>query len=68
MKIEIDWEKVRSKPPYRCGKCKRKALHNKTFDAYFCRPCNRWTESKCGDKACEYCAKRPKLPIKKRST
>ena len=66
MKIEID-PAIRKRPPYVCGKCKRKALHNSRADAYYCRYCNRWTEKKCGDKTCVWCQERPKLPIKRRS-
>lgn len=36
--------------------------YNETFDAYFCKTCDRWLEKNCGDKACEFCASRPDKP------
>jgi hypothetical protein len=31
-------------------------------DAVFCSACDRWTEDKCSDEACWYCAGRPEKP------
>jgi len=47
---------------------------NEIFDAYYCKPCNRWLEKGCGgskidyessaDKGCVFdCANRPQKPL-----
>ena len=32
------------------------------YDAEYCRSCDRWLAKNCGDKSCEFCAKRPARP------
>ena len=34
--------------------------YSEKYDAYFNKKTGEWLESKCGDKNCEYCGKRPK--------
>lgn len=33
--------------------------HSERHDAYFCRKCGEWLESKCKDPDCEFCKDRP---------
>jgi hypothetical protein len=32
------------------------------YDAKFCRRCDIWLEGACGDRGCEFCARRPERP------
>jgi len=32
------------------------------YDAYYCATCDIWTEKKCKDITCEFCATRPDKP------
>jgi len=41
--------------------------YSHTYDAEFCRGCDRWCESACRDPACEFCAARPTRPSQSRS-
>lgn len=43
-------------------KCGEPPLYNAEFDAYYCDPCNKWLEPKCGDQDCKFCPPRPKYP------
>ena len=37
--------------------------YSEEYDAYYDQETNEWTEPKCDDPACEYCAKRPERPL-----
>lgn len=45
----------------RCS-CGTLADYSPLYDAVFCQPCDRWLETRCSDKSCEFCAKRPRRP------
>jgi hypothetical protein len=42
--------------------CGHKLKHNERFDAIFCSECDIWTEKKCDDPNCFFCAFRPEKP------
>jgi hypothetical protein len=42
--------------------CGNEKSYSAEYDAYYCKSCNHWLESKCDDPECEYCTKRPKVP------
>jgi hypothetical protein len=46
-----------------CTTCNSKIIFSEDFDALFCPQCNRWLESKCADKNCDYCKNRPIKPL-----
>ena len=46
-----------------CNRCGQPTELNWDYDARFCRRCNRWIESACGDVNCPYCADRPAKPL-----
>lgn len=46
-----------------CSQCKSNVVYYDDFDAYFCPKCNSWTNSKCSDPHCKYCANRPEKPL-----
>lgn len=37
--------------------------YSEQWDAYYDETTNEWTESKCSDPTCEYCAGRPEKPM-----
>lgn len=37
-------------------------VRSERYDAYFCQPCDRWLEEKCGDANCWFCPRRPDRP------
>ena len=41
----------------------RDIVYSKEHDAYYNQTTNEWTEPKCDDPACEYCATRPENPV-----
>lgn len=45
--------------------CDKKLSYNERFDAYFCNKCDQWKESKCTDKECLFCTRRPEKPSEK---
>jgi|LauGreDrversion4_2_1035121.scaffolds.fasta_scaffold06021_9 hypothetical protein len=42
--------------------CQAPKNYSEEYDAYYCGPCNVWSEDKCGDVECEFCKIRPELP------
>lgn len=66
--MKLDEDRFRERMPYRCGKCRRKTKLNNKHDAYYCGPCNRWTEEVCSDPGCDSCHKRPAKPLKRKSS
>lgn len=48
-----------------CPKCNSLShcSYNEKYDAYFCRGCNVWIETTCGDPDCYYCSIRPEKPL-----
>ncbi len=48
---------------YWCGGCGRAARRSDYYDAFACETCNVWLESRCCDKSCFFCRKRPKRPF-----
>lgn len=51
------------KAPSQCPACGADTVRNEQHDAYFCKTCNAWTEARCTDPACEFCASRPMTPL-----
>lgn len=50
-----------------CKKCGTKGSYSwwdDGYDAYFCKQCNEWIDSKCSDPECEFCKDRPERPMK----
>ena len=45
-----------------CIGCGNKPKYNEQFDAYYCKYCDVWLESKCPDINCEFCYNRPIKP------
>lgn len=45
----------------RCS-CGTLVDYSHPYDAKFCRRCDRWLETRCSDRGCEFCAKRPTRP------
>jgi hypothetical protein len=45
--------------------CGSKQKFSIEYDAYYCKSCNEWLESKCDDPTCEFCTIRPATPINK---
>ena len=46
-----------------CPACRQQGYYYQAYDAVFCAECNAWLESRCGDPACCYCARRPERPL-----
>ena len=46
-----------------CSQCQSNLVYYDDFDTYFCPKCNSWTESKCSDPHCKYCANRSEQPL-----
>jgi len=44
---------------HRCG---AERQYSEYYDVYYCRVCDEWLESKCGDASCEFCQNRPEKP------
>jgi len=42
--------------------CKNKKSYSQEYDAYYCKSCNKWSESVCDDPDCEFCTTRPNKP------
>lgn len=55
--------RVSLSPAYdrRCS-CGTLVDYSHPYDAEFCRSCDRWLAKNCGDRSCEFCAKRPARP------
>lgn len=49
-----------------CPNCYIETKYNTKYDCFYCESCNIWTESKCRNDECEFCAKRPEKPIKEK--
>lgn len=47
---------------YKCYDCGSDLRLIEELDTYVCDKCDIWVESKCSDKTCEYCTKRPNKP------
>ena len=41
--------------------CKQE--YSEEYDTYYCKTCNKWLEDPCDDPTCEYCTKRPPVPL-----
>ena len=50
--------------PAPCGIIGHTQRYSEAHDAYYCPVCNVWIEPKCPDPDCEFCANRPKKPVK----
>jgi len=50
-----------------CESCKEVGLLDMHWDAYYCKDCNKWLESKCDDLGCSFCSGRPKTPEDRKS-
>lgn len=46
-----------------CTDCGAPQVYAVAFDAYLCMRCNRWLEAACDDPGCEYCRRRPPVPL-----
>lgn len=55
--------RVALSPAYdrRCS-CGTLVDYSHPYDAEYCRSCDRWLAKNCGDRFCEFCAKRPARP------
>lgn len=47
-----------------CKICSTYLIYYENYDAYFCPRYNFWTEKKCGDIKCDFCAKRLATPLR----
>src|SRR5436305_7277580 len=47
----------------RCRTCGSARVYHDDYDAHFCPTCNVWLESACSDPSCDYCRRRPQLPL-----
>lgn len=46
-----------------CSECDQRASYSWKYDAHFCKQCDTWMISKCGDPKCEFrCYERPDKP------
>lgn len=43
--------------------CQVPKKYSKEYDCYYCDSCNIWSEDKCSDDDCDYCAARPDKPV-----
>ena len=48
-----------------CNHCKTVVHYSDAYDAFYCEKCNEWLDKACNDPFCEFCAGRPKHPLKK---
>lgn len=48
----------------KCKKCGTTEIYYEKYDAFFCKNCNEWLETKCKDTTCEFCSKRREKPLK----
>ena len=48
----------------KCGCPKGNQGYSDQYDCYYCKSCNKWLETECGDKECQYCVDRPLRPKK----
>lgn len=49
-----------------CNDCEKHDtgfMYSETFDAYYCKECNTWIDTKCSDPTCTFCTTRPKTPL-----
>jgi len=46
----------------KCTECNEWLLYFDKYDANCCPWCNIWSDSKCSDTNCEFCANRPETP------
>lgn len=51
----------------KCPFCYTPKVYSIEYDAYYCSKCNKWLESKCEDKECKFCSKRPDKPLSKKA-
>lgn len=47
----------------KCNKCRGKRIYYEEYDSYFCPHCNIWLEEPCKGSNCEFCSKRPSIPL-----
>lgn len=47
-----------------CADCGKVLYYHTRYDAVFCKVCDKWKETNCGNPNCEYCAGRPAQPSK----
>ena len=47
---------------YKCTECNAQLLYFDRYDAHCCMQCNCWSDSKCSDNNCDFCANRPETP------
>ena len=48
----------------RCPTCAEVVEYVERFDAYWCHRCAVWTEERCSDDSCRYCARRPEVYVR----
>lgn len=47
----------------KCTKCGSERIYHEDYDSYICPYCNIWLEKPCSDRTCEFCSKRPIVPL-----
>lgn len=47
---------------WECEKCNTLKTYSETLDTYYCKTCDEWKESKCGDPECSLCYSLDKKP------
>lgn len=45
-----------------CGGPPATSTPMERYDAYWCKPCDRWLEGQCANPKCEFCPGRPEKP------
>ena len=47
-----------------CVHCGTMRVYSEEYDSYYCSKCLYWLERICLDRFCQFCADRPKYPVK----
>jgi len=48
-----------------CSACGTQRVFFDDFAAFFCPACNRWLEDGCDDSLCNFCSRRPAVPLER---
>ena len=56
------WMQAGNLIPGRCETCGENLLYFFKYDANCCPRCDEWTDKKCGDLKCGFCAIKPEYP------